>query len=102
MHYTDVMSDIHYINTQEIRKDLVGFLKSLEAGEEVAVLNRSKVIARLNRSRNTVRVAGGVRQMLDIADEIHRTTSKNPSGLGATESYKERYYNDMAKKYDIS
>jgi antitoxin (DNA-binding transcriptional repressor) of toxin-antitoxin stability system len=96
------MSDIHYINTQAIRKDLVGFLKELEAGEEVAVLNRSKVIARLNRPRTAVKATSGVKQLLDAADEIHRTTKKKPGGLGATESYKKRYYRDMAKKHGIS
>ena len=96
------MSDIHYINTQEIRKDLAGFLKSLETGEEVAVLNRSKVIARLNRSGPEFRRPGGARQMLDIASRIQATTVKKPGGLGATESYKDRYYKDTAKKYGLS
>lgn len=96
------MSDIHYVNTQEIRNDLVGFLKSLESGEEVAVLNRSKVIARLNRRNNAPKLTGGVKQLLDAADTIHNVTNVKSGSLGATESYKDRYYKDMAKKYRVS
>ena len=96
------MSDINYINTDEIRKNLVGFLKSLESGEEVAVLNRSKVIARLNRPRHSTKGSGSVAQMLVVADEIHRSTKKLPGRLGTMESYKQRYYKDTAKKYGIS
>jgi antitoxin (DNA-binding transcriptional repressor) of toxin-antitoxin stability system len=96
------MSDIHYINTQEIRSNLVGFLKSLESGEEVAVLNRSKVIARLNRPSNTPKMTGGVKRILDAADTIHRTTNVKSNSLGSTESYKDRYYKDTANKYGVS
>lgn len=96
------MSDIHYINTQEIRNNLVGFLKSLESGEEVAVLNRSKVIARLNHPSNSPKMTGGVKKMLDAADIIHRTTNVMPDSLGSKESYKDRYYKDMANKYGVS
>jgi antitoxin (DNA-binding transcriptional repressor) of toxin-antitoxin stability system len=96
------MSDIHYINTQEIRSNLVGFLKSLESGEEVAVLNRSKVIARLNRPNNAPKMTGGVKQLLDAADTIQHTTNVKSGSLGPTESYKDRYYKDMANKYGIS
>ena len=96
------MSDIRYINTQEIRNNLVGFLKSLESGEEVVVLNRSKVIARLNRPRDASKMKGGVAQMLDAADTIHRTNRITPGSLGPTESYKTRYYQDKAKKYGVS
>jgi antitoxin (DNA-binding transcriptional repressor) of toxin-antitoxin stability system len=96
------MSDIHYINTQEIRSNLVGFLKSLESGEEVAVLNRSKVIARINRPKNSLNMTGGVKQMLDAADIVHRTNSVKSDSLGPTESYKDHYYKDMADKYGVS
>jgi antitoxin (DNA-binding transcriptional repressor) of toxin-antitoxin stability system len=96
------MSDIHYINTQDIRRNLVGFLKSLESGQEVVVLNRSKVVARLNKSNSTPKNMGGVKQMLASADKIHRTVNKGQESLGSTESYKERYYKDMAKKYGVS
>lgn len=96
------MSDIHYINTQEIRNDLVGFLKSLESGEEVAVLNRSKVIARLNRPNNAPRLTGGVKRLLDVADTIHNVANVKSDSLGSAESYKDRYYKDMVKKCGVS
>lgn len=102
MRYINIMSNIHYINTQEIRKNLVGFLKSLENGEEVTVLNRSKVIARLNRPRTLAKASGGVKRMLEIADQIQRASTNKPNALGPTQSYKEQYYKDMAKKYGIS
>jgi hypothetical protein len=43
-----------------------------------------------------------VKQMLASADKIHRTVIKGQGALGSTESYKERYYKDMAKKYGVS
>lgn len=95
------MSDIKYINTQDIRKDLVGFLRSLESGQSVAVMNRSKVVALLNKKQPDYKT-GGIKQMLETADTIHRTVKPSQKGLGPVESYKERYYKDVAKKYDLS
>lgn len=95
------MSDIKYINTQDIRKDLVGFLKSLESGQPVAVMNRSKVVAHLNKKQTDYK-KGGIKQMLETADTIHRTLKASHNGLGSVESHKERYHKDMAKKYDLS
>ncbi|NNN21628.1 MAG: hypothetical protein HKL80_06455 [Acidimicrobiales bacterium] len=68
------MSDIRYINTQEIRRDLIGFLKSLESGEEVVVLNRSKVVARLNGQHIHAKAQRGIKQMLETAETIHSIT----------------------------
>ncbi len=96
------MSDIRYINTQDIRKDLVGFLKSLESGQEVAVLNRSKVVALLNKSTEIARSTHGVKQILSVAEEIHSTVNKKKGALDPTESYIERYHKDMSKKYGVS
>lgn len=95
------MTDIKYINTQDIRKDLVGFLKSLESGQPVAVMNRSKVVAHLNKKQPDYK-KGGIKQMLETADIIHQTVKPGQKGLGSSESYKERYHKDVAKKYDLS
>jgi antitoxin (DNA-binding transcriptional repressor) of toxin-antitoxin stability system len=96
------MSNIRYINTQEIRRDLVGFLKSLESGEEIAVLNRSKVIARLNTQHVDVTARSGIKQMLEAVEMIQSATKAKANKLGPSESYKSRYYKDAAIKYDIS
>ena len=95
------MSDIRYINTQEIRRYLIGFLKSLESGDEVAVLNRSKVVARLNSQHTHHKAQRGIGQMLETAETIHSTTKTKSETLGPSESYKGRYYKDIAVKYGI-
>lgn len=91
------MSDINYISTDQIRKDLVGFLKGLESGREVAVLNRSKVIAHLNQKPETYK-KDSVKRMLEIADEI-RAQAKPV--YDPNKSIKELYWEDMNQKYDI-
>lgn len=72
------MSDVTYINTQEIRKDLHGFLKKVESGREVVVLNRSKVISHLNHQAKPAKKRAGMtaaerRQWLD---DLHRTAEQ--------------------------
>lgn len=78
------MSNVTYINTQEIRQDLMGFLRSIEAGHNYVVLNRSKRVASLTSWDNTT--AGkrkqSVKEALMAADisQLDLTRDRSPTG----------------------
>jgi hypothetical protein len=67
----------------------------------VVVLNRSKVIARINHHSKT-KTNVGTKQLLKVVESIQSSTASNKNALGRSESYKKRYYDDMKLKYDIS
>ena len=81
LYYTSVMSEIYYINTQQIRQDLIGFLKTLESGKEVAVLNRSKVVARLNSQHMNVKRESSIEQLLETVKTIQSVTKTKADAL---------------------
>jgi antitoxin (DNA-binding transcriptional repressor) of toxin-antitoxin stability system len=82
--------------------DLIGFLKTVESGEEIAVLNRSKVIARLNSQNDSAKRENGIEQLLETSKTIHTVTKTKANALSPSETYKSRYFKDAAAKYGIS
>ncbi len=98
------MSNINYINTQEIRQDLMGFLRSLAAGQEYVILNRSKPIVSVSGKRTTISEAEARRNMqefLAIGDKA-RASAKGKNVLDPNKSYKQLYTETMGKKYGLS
>ncbi len=99
------MSNITYINTQEIRKDLMGFLQELAAGREYVVLNRSKPVVTVSgkgaANMNKAEARRNVQEFLAIGD-LARASAKGTAELDPQKSYKELYTETMGKKYGIS
>lgn len=94
------MPDIQYINTQEIRKDLHGFLKSVESGREVVVLNRSKAIARLNRKTDQAATAKAARKNMQEFLAVAAKARRQAKGtLDPNKSIKELYAETISEKY---
>lgn len=105
--YTFSMSKVSYINTQEIRRDLMGFLRELAAGREYVVLNRSKPVVTLvgKDSKNARHDAHrSIAELLAISDTIQAAGKgkAKQSNLDPNKSYKQLYTETMGKKYGIS
>jgi len=97
-------NQINYINTQEIRQDLMGFLQELAAGRRYVVLNRSKPVVTLSGSVEGVAAVRrdakrNIKQFL-VAAEKARNSAKGT--LDSAKSYKQQYAEDMAEKYGVS
>ena len=85
------------MNTQEIRADLLGFLRRLQQGEEITVLYRSKPYVRLTTSQSPDPKAGGTIQVGSAAalqSAMIQTTKVNrgrKARLDTKQSYKDLY-----------
>ncbi|HSH18019.1 MAG TPA: hypothetical protein VK978_01410 [Candidatus Saccharimonadales bacterium] len=98
------MANIRYINTQEIRRDLLGFLQELANGQRYVVLNRSKPIVTLQGERTEPSPAEARRRIQAFLDAAAtaRASATITANMNTDTSYKDLYYDDMAEKYGIS
>lgn len=96
------MSELKYISTNEIRQNLVGFLKEVSMGKEFVVLNRSKPIVKVSGTipgAPNETPGQNIQKFLEIAAK----TRKSAKGtLDPKKSYKQLYGEAMAKKYGIT
>lgn len=100
------MSKPSYINTHEIRQDLMGFLRSLANGQQYVVLNRSKPVVTLSGKRAAASQADArqnMKEFLEIAAKIRAQIEANggKNAIPPGKTYKDVYYEDMAKKYGL-
>lgn len=98
------MTQIKYINTQEIRHNLMGFLGDLAAGGEYVVLNRSKPVVAVSGSKVTATKADAqtnIKEFLAIGDKA-RASAKSAGVLDPTKTHKRLYTETMGKKYGLS
>lgn len=88
------------ITIQELRRDPVGFLRQVNRGKTITVIYRSKPFAVVtSASEKTGQSTKSIKRMLEFA-ELARNSAKTP--LSPSLSYKDAYYQAMAKKYDLS
>ena len=88
------------ISLQEVRKNPLGFLKQINNGKRMTVIYHSKPFATVvsadlkmnNQTKST-------KQLLQYA-KLVRDSAKVT--LDTSKTYKELYYDDNIKKYDIS
>jgi antitoxin (DNA-binding transcriptional repressor) of toxin-antitoxin stability system len=96
------MADVNYINTQEIRRDLVGFLCRLADGKEYMVLNRSKPLVRVRGTAASGTAEKNPRQNTQEFLAIAAKARAQAKGtLDPNKSYKELYAETMAEKHGI-
>jgi antitoxin (DNA-binding transcriptional repressor) of toxin-antitoxin stability system len=100
------MSKVSYINTYEIRKDLMGFLKSLANGQQYVVLNRSKPVVTLSgkgAKTSQANARQNMKEFLEAAAKIRAQAEANGAkdAIPQGKTYKDVYYEDMAKKYGL-
>ena len=94
------MSNISYISTNEIRKDLVGFLQSLASGQTYTVLHRSKPLVTVSGTNNSsINNAKTNTEDLLALLALARAQAKNT--IDPNLSYKELYYQAVAAKHDL-
>jgi antitoxin (DNA-binding transcriptional repressor) of toxin-antitoxin stability system len=95
------MSTLRYINTQEIRRDLLGFLQELAKGERYVVLNRSKPVVTLKADIETDPADGSRRRVGSFLEAAALARAAAKGNFDPCKPTKELYYESMAEKYGI-
>lgn len=100
------MPKVSYINTHEIRQDLMGFLRSLANGQQYVVLNRSKPVVTVSGKRSEpspAEVRKNMQEFLKAAAKIRAQIEVNggKDAIPPGKTHKDVYYEDMAKKYGL-
>lgn len=95
------MSQINYINTQEIRQDLMGFLNRLAAGQKFVVLNRSKPVVTVTGKAEAISKEQARQNIQAFLAAAEVARSQAAGSLDPNKTYKELYTETMGEKYGI-
>ena len=98
------MNKDNTLSIQEVRRDLAGFFDLLAKGKTITVIAHSKplVTVQSQRSDSEVEKAKNRRQVDRILQAAEEARKSSRGTLDPNKSFKEMYYEDMAKKYGIS
>ena len=94
------MNTANTISVQELRRDPLGFIDKLKRGDTITVIYHSRPYATVQSVQSTEQKREPTAESFLAAAAKAR---KSGSGkVHPTRSFKEMYYEDMAKKYGLS
>lgn len=95
------MNKDNTLSIQEVRRDLAGFFDLLAQGKTITVIAHSKPLVTV-RSEQTDSKAENRRKVAEFLAAAAEARKQSKGTLDPNKSFKEMYYEDMAKKYGIS
>jgi hypothetical protein len=92
------MNKDNTISLQEVRRNPLGFFNQINKGKKITVIYHSKPLVTVTNTDSQSQTKS-LKKMLEYTDRAHRSAK---TAIDSNKSYKEIYYEDMAKKYGIS